>query len=57
MVLLWIYLLVFLIRDKHASSSGLIVFALICNVLLNILWFLYYKKKIISQDAYYINYS
>ena len=53
MVLLWIYLLAFLLKDGHKSSSALVVFALLSNFILNIFWYFYYKKKVVKLDHSY----
>ena len=53
MVPLWIYLSIFLILDKHTSSFGLVIFALIANMALNIFWYFYYTKKIRDVDRGY----
>jgi hypothetical protein len=48
MILLWIYLLVFLLKDIHKSSSGIVIIALLLNITINIFWYFYYKKKILN---------
>ena len=53
MVFIWIYLVIFLFKDKHLSSSAIVIIALIMNQILNIFWFAYYRKKVVSLDTSY----
>lgn len=57
MVFIWIYLVAFLLKDKHLSSTGIAMISLIFNYVLNILWFLYYRKKVLNLDESYKMYS
>ena len=53
MILLWVYLVVFLIKDGHLSSAGIVIIAVILNYTLNVFWYLYYRKKVVSLDTSY----
>ena len=47
MFLLWVYLIVFLIKDKHWSSTFIVGMALLGNLVINFFWYSYYRKKIL----------
>ncbi len=53
MVFIWIYLVVFLLKDGHLSSTGIVMISLILNYTLNIFWYLYYRKKVLTLDESY----
>jgi hypothetical protein len=53
MILIWIYLVAFLLKDGHMSSAGIILISLILNFALNVFWHLYYRKKVVTLDSSY----
>jgi len=53
MVFLFIYLLSFLLKDGHRSSSGIVIVALILNTIINIRWYYFYKRRIEKSDQNY----
>lgn len=53
MIPIWIYLVSFLLKDKHLSSSGIVLIGLILNLVLNVFWYFYYRKKIVKLDEHY----
>lgn len=50
MVPLWVYLLLFLLKDQHYSSVALVGIGLAANCLLNLSWYSYYSHKIAAHD-------
>ena len=54
---IWIYLVVFLLKDQHKSSAALLIIALLINQMMNVFWFLYYRKKILPFDQSYQMYK
>ena len=57
MVALWTYQLAFLVKDKHWTSTCILVLALLANITLNLFWYAYYRKKIYSFDAGFLRYQ
>lgn len=50
MVVFWIYMLVFLVRDGHQASATLVSLALFANWVINYLWWEYYNDKLYKND-------
>lgn len=50
MVVFWIYMLAFLIRDGHRASSVLVSCAIFANFVINYLWWEYYNDKLHKLD-------
>jgi uncharacterized membrane protein len=50
MILFWIYMLAFLIKDGHQASATLVSLALFANFVINYLWFEFYNDKLYKND-------
>jgi hypothetical protein len=50
MLLIWAYLLVFLVKDSHWSSSFIVIIAFSLNVVINCYWHAYYLKHVKATD-------
>ena len=48
LVFFWIYMLIFLIKDNHKASATMIGVALICNYIINLIWYNFYKERILT---------
>jgi hypothetical protein len=53
MVYFWIYMLVFLIMDKHTASASIVSVALLGNYTVNYLWYEFYTDRLKKQDKLY----
>lgn len=56
MVFFWIYMLVFLIMDKHTASASIVSVALLGNYTVNYLWYEFYTDRLKKQDKIYQEY-
>lgn len=50
LVFFWIYMLVFLIKDYHKASATMIGIALINNYIINLIWYNFYKERVLTQQ-------
>jgi len=53
MVFFWIYMLVFLIMDKHTASATIVSVALLGNYTVNYLWYEFYNDRLKKHDKIY----
>jgi len=53
MVLFWIYMLIFLIMDKHTASATIVSVALLGNYTVNYLWYEFYNDRLKKHDKLY----
>lgn len=57
MVFFWIYMLVFLILDKHTASASIVSIALLANYTINYLWYEFYTDRLKKLDKLFIEYK
>lgn len=51
LVFFWIYMLIFLIKDFHKASATMIGLALINNYIINMVWYNFYKERILTAKV------
>ena len=56
MVFFWIYMLIFLIMDKHTASATIVSVALLGNYTVNYLWYEFYNDRLKKHDKIYQEY-
>ena len=49
LVFFWFYMLAFLIKDNHKASATMIGAALVCNYIINLIWYNFYKERVLTQ--------
>jgi hypothetical protein len=57
LVFFWVYYIAFLIKDGHSASTLLVIFALLCNYILNCIFYDFYKERMLKEDLKYLEYK